>query len=321
MNNSDPRKIDYDRGEKVMLNLEALSHVITKTSRVCFDSSRWVSSSGECFESFDARKKQYHYAPYLDDSFSSVFPQEGLIAWHFTKLMYALEPALHSSLISTRLEKFPAEVLDRLPFPVFFLFNAIDMMPRAGIKTIGAIVALLKKGELGISWLISCDGGPNDLRFFTVEIDTNMSLEEMIAYHETHKKEVPECEWDFWDGLFQHSIRMLPCIFYLASEKPDIRVHERGSFIHGEKPEPKKTKKGMRFFVAESPSMMVIGEKIGAKIAEALESQAREIREGEIAPHIRRAHWHLYWVGKGRKEPRLLFLPPTLVNADEIGTE
>lgn len=320
MNNSDPRKIDYDPGEKAVLNVDALSLLITKNSKVCFDKSRWANSPGGPFQSFDDRKKQYRYAQYIDDSFPSAFPEEGLIAWHFTKMMYAIEPALHSSLIRTKLEKFPAEILDRLPFPVFFLFNAIDMMPRAGIKTIGAIIALLNKGKLGISWLISCDGGPNDMRFFTIELDTNMSLDEMIACHHTRQKGVPDYELDFWDGLFQHSIRMLPCIFYLAAEKPDIRVHDRGSFIHGEKPEPKKTKKGMRFFVAESPSMMLVGEKTGAKIreAEALESEARE---GEIAPHIRRAHWHLYWVGKGRKEPRLLFLPPTLVNADEIGAE
>jgi hypothetical protein len=57
---------------------------------------------------------------------------------------------------------------------------------------------------------------------------------------------------------------------------------------------------------------------------------AREKREREpsaptgrrVAPHVRRAHWHLYWVGEGsrkdpsRAKPVLRWVPATLVNRD-----
>jgi hypothetical protein len=33
-----------------------------------------------------------------------------------------------------------------------------------------------------------------------------------------------------------------------------------------------------------------------------------------LKPHIRRAHWHLFWAGKGRGEPRVKWLPPIPVN-------
>jgi len=32
-------------------------------------------------------------------------------------------------------------------------------------------------------------------------------------------------------------------------------------------------------------------------------------------PHVRRAHWHLYWTGKGRKIPKIRWVAPCLVNA------
>lgn len=35
-------------------------------------------------------------------------------------------------------------------------------------------------------------------------------------------------------------------------------------------------------------------------------------------PHWRKAHWHYYWCGKGKKELRLKFLLPILVNGDRV---
>ena len=36
-------------------------------------------------------------------------------------------------------------------------------------------------------------------------------------------------------------------------------------------------------------------------------------------PHLRQGHWHLYWTGKGRTTPKMNFVHPCLVNADEVG--
>lgn len=41
-----------------------------------------------------------------------------------------------------------------------------------------------------------------------------------------------------------------------------------------------------------------------------------------MAPHVRRAHWHLYWVGEGARKnpekarPLLKWVPATLVNRE-----
>jgi len=36
-------------------------------------------------------------------------------------------------------------------------------------------------------------------------------------------------------------------------------------------------------------------------------------------PHLRAGHWHLYWTGRGRTTPKMNFVHPCLVNADEVG--
>lgn len=36
-----------------------------------------------------------------------------------------------------------------------------------------------------------------------------------------------------------------------------------------------------------------------------------------MRPHTRKAHWHHYWVGKGRKELVLRWIAPTVVGTGE----
>ncbi|MCL6568684.1 MAG: hypothetical protein K6T35_07350, partial [Meiothermus silvanus] len=46
-----------------------------------------------------------------------------------------------------------------------------------------------------------------------------------------------------------------------------------------------------------------------------------------ITPHVRRAHWHLYWTGEGSRKdpskarPRVRWIEPTLVGAERMEGE
>jgi hypothetical protein len=54
-------------------------------------------------------------------------------------------------------------------------------------------------------------------------------------------------------------------------------------------------------------------------------AEAKRMTQGsssEKSAHVRRAHWHGYWVGKGRKDYRLNWVHPMLVGRrsdDEAG--
>jgi hypothetical protein len=86
-----------------------------------------------------------------------------------------------------------------------------------------------------------------------------------------------------------------------------------------------RLKGGRKVFPPQEPLVIPTGWRWGKALR-----LARERREWEpsaptgrrVAPHVRRAHWHLYWVGEGsrkdpaRAKPLLRWVPATLVNRD-----
>jgi hypothetical protein len=81
-------------------------------------------------------------------------------------------------------------------------------------------------------------------------------------------------------------------------------------------PSPKRTKKDWRLFPAAKPRVWNLGKKTGDSIRQAADSV--HVGPGKKAPHIRRAHWHNYWVGSGDdKMIKVKWLPPMLVAMPE----
>jgi hypothetical protein len=88
-----------------------------------------------------------------------------------------------------------------------------------------------------------------------------------------------------------------------------------------------KTKKGLRLFPPERPTPWEVGYRLGAALRRGMaEQEPAASPSGSHAgprPHIRRAHWHSYWVGqKSEPEARsvvLKWLPPIPVNVQDVG--
>lgn len=81
-------------------------------------------------------------------------------------------------------------------------------------------------------------------------------------------------------------------------------------------PQPKRVKGGWRTFPPSKTTTYHVGTAIGAALRAAYQQQ--EIAAGgySVRPHVRRAHWHTYWVGSGMdKKAVLRWLSPILVNS------
>jgi len=82
----------------------------------------------------------------------------------------------------------------------------------------------------------------------------------------------------------------LSLLLYLCSDESDMKG-PRASVP--QRPKAKKTRKGLRLFPAEKPTIWHVGETVGQML--------REARSGVSTsgfsprPHIRRPHWHGYW--------------------------
>jgi hypothetical protein len=117
---------------------------------------------------------------------------------------------------------------------------------------------------------------------------------------------------------------LVSLVLYLCSQAAEIKGAGAGKRIPT-RPKPEKTKKGLRIFAPDQTSRWEVGYRLGAALRQALSEHGPVEQTGTHAsprPHIRRAHWHSFWVGKkdqpDARSVTLKWLPPILVNVTEV---
>lgn len=118
---------------------------------------------------------------------------------------------------------------------------------------------------------------------------------------------------------------LISLVLYLCSINSDIRG-PGGTDRLPTRPRPQKTKKGLRLFAPDNPALWDVGYRLGAALGRARQ-QATSSSPGagthaSPEPHIRRAHWHAYWMGS-RSQPDVRrrvakWLPPIPVGVKDI---
>jgi hypothetical protein len=119
---------------------------------------------------------------------------------------------------------------------------------------------------------------------------------------------------------------LVSLVLYLCSQAAEVR-NGSGSDQRPARPQPVKTKKGLRLFPPERPTPWEVGYRLGASLRTALSGHASGVgpsgNHASPRPHVRRAHWHSFWVGqKSQPEARsvvLKWLPPIPVNVQDAG--
>lgn len=115
---------------------------------------------------------------------------------------------------------------------------------------------------------------------------------------------------------------LLSVILYLCSANAEIvsngRAHRRA------RPAPRRLRNGeMRWVAAPEATIWATGTRLGAALQRARErTNAEQSGDGVpgVVPHIRRAHWHAYWLGSFESAERhreVRWLTPIPVNLDE----
>ncbi len=151
----------------------------------------------------------------------------------------------------------------------------------------------------------------------------NLILQEVRHYFSSPHKE------GLHDEIVRSYHKLLSLAFnltlYLTQEEPDLG--------NVQPPKPKALGEREKFTPAHIPSQPVVvpvgwrwGEAVRRyrKVIETVRGNEEEyLPSGKrVSPHIRRAHWHLYWTGKGiRKDPSkavpvVKWVPATVVNLD-----
>jgi hypothetical protein len=120
---------------------------------------------------------------------------------------------------------------------------------------------------------------------------------------------------------------------YLCAQAAELH-DAQGQRRRPTRPQPTKTKHGLRLFPPAQPTMWDVAYRLGAALrrAQQVAQEQQEVPTVEAAEHtprqaprahLRRAHWHTYWVGAGsRKDPstaqaQVRWLPPIPVGLPE----
>ncbi len=255
-----------------------------------------------------------------------------LAAWRMGMSIYRFDPTLAQSLVATPVDKLPVKAFYHLPEWCVY----IEAPPGLSPDIIGFFAHLeyvyykesaslhliyIKRGEPGTPLYTDTMALPLD--YTTIEESVLAAQTRSAEYSALHGLTMTyphDQARKIAQGESRYALpACLNLILYLCADEADF-----GDRARPRNPEPTKTKKGMKLFPASAPRYWSVGQTLGEKLREAVRLRNEDAGERSgPSPHLRRAHWHSYWVGKGRKDIRVRWLHPILVgiNAGAIAPD
>jgi hypothetical protein len=261
-----------------------------------------------------------------------------LASWRVTKGIYRFHPELFQAVWATPLEgNLPKELLYRLP--EWCVYLETPGQDYQGRKLRGFFAHLEhdvnnRKSELRLL-LDVISGGEDFLEPVIMILTGYHTLQQSLdAMRESGRVnaakfgvKLPGFSEEEWSQYSKAVEPLVSLVLYLCSIGSDVR-DGTGSNRVPMRPKPTKTKRGQRLFPAEKHATWEVGYRIGAALRQAREQEASESVDAGTGdkvkagprPHIRRAHWHSYWLGprKDRKKQQIVtrWLPPIPVKVD-----
>lgn len=252
--------------------------------------------------------------------------------WQKHKVVYDFNPAFLDALYQTEDAPIHLDLLRRLPYDSCFL-NAPYKAEDDDIWYQGAFVtAEIHETECHILtvYMARRDDGAIGCWQSGLWIHEGQTIEEAITNAVTGYGEVVyEMDSDSAHSTLpnnpeQEELRIRMChanlhraiqaLYYLSAENADVKAY---------KPTP-KNKRPKRFSgLPLNLKAAGVGMREGIAFEELLRRERearpkstarRAARINVVRTHVRRAHWHHYWVGEGRARLVLKWLAPTIVN-------
>ncbi len=254
-------------------------------------------------------------------------------AWRLTKGAYLFDPLVWEELRDTPVHKLPVALLERLPeqaplllFPepiqvADFQFDAAhvyfdyDPRPPAHLELRFLCWNRFEGGHQPINLILDLDGEDlEDCLRKTLERSPSLP-DDPLAQQKRLNAEPPR----------QLYAPLISAALYLCQAEPDLSQAPRTP------PAAPLSPRGFkRVRTPDKPHLIATGWRWGAAIRAAREARTHPTGEGSgrsVTPHVRRAHWHLYWVGEGSRkdrskaQARLRWVPATLVGRDFLERE
>lgn len=249
-----------------------------------------------------------------------------LAAWRVGQGIYRIDPTLYRALVDTPVDgDLPHELLHHLPeWCVYIETPGIDYL---GEPLAGAFVHLewdANDGREELRLLLDLPRGLVPLPMHLGPWGLAESLRRMVAEAARQGQAAglslpPAGPAD--QALVAALEPLVSLVLYLCSAAADYGPQRPAM------PRPTRTKEGWRLFPPDRPRVWEPGARLGAALRAAY--HAHETAGGDPAGpragprgHVRRAHWHGYWIGPRDSPGRRLdlrWLPPIPVALDDPG--
>lgn len=227
-------------------------------------------------------------------------------AWRLTKDVVRLDETVKEAILATPLTgNLPVDLFFRMPAWCMY----VEFMTP---EYLGFFFALEKaeEPELRIWWVER-----ESLEFVGTPVRLgNWTLQEALEKAEKYAYQYTGFSGKYESRYLTEAINI---IVYLCAENAE---YTQGSALPS-RPQPKKTKRGIRFFPADKPRIWHVGKQLG----ERLRAEFKRVGGNKgRRPHIRRAHWHGYWTGPKAAEQRdfiVKWIPPVFVGGNVDDSE
>jgi hypothetical protein len=261
-------------------------------------------------------------------------------AWREHKTIYDIDSRLMDALVSTAIpDSFSSDILEQLPLNCPYI-----ALPRNDLNVIGLFITPITAASpvhgRGYLILIAYDAedGMTDLESRYVVVKSDISFVGMLDRASSDKPYAGHGDYiaestsyaiigTDEDAVASDDLTSLiaPILLYVCSA--DIDIEPRATR------DSRRARQRKRMGLVD-PQVFDIGYRIGATIHslrnieeadgwdEALESGGHIPTGQTKRPHIRRAHWHTYWIGR-RSHPSerkriIKWIAPTIVNENEL---
>ena len=237
--------------------------------------------------------------------------------WLKYKQCYTIAPVLAEDLFTMTDLSFPVDSL-KLPFPALYLdLENLNMPPVRGIQTLGIFFVLEEvpyRNDTVASYcsVVILGSGNSGYQYSGITFD----------FYAEHMETTLEDEIEKLTPGFPESRALIEKAFlfaaYLSAAEPEVTVnpvHER-IYQPSEKPKYSSIRKwdvGVRY----------MKERQKRNSDQTTELSSSSVNRKSPLPHIRRAHWHIYRTGPGRKEVHVKWIAHVTVGikrVDELPT-
>jgi hypothetical protein len=228
-----------------------------------------------------------------------------LAAWRLSQGIYRFDPEIYEEVASTPLAReLPSDLLLRLPeWCVYVEAREPDQPALRGLWA--CLESDVNDGSRELRMVMDFDG--SDPLCLPLHIVPNATLEQCLedtmehtaiqAIQHGHAPPSEQVVVDYRETgrqMRSQVARLANLVLYLCADAPDLDRQPMRA-------EPRKTKRGPRWFPAERPSQIEVGARTARWLREA-RARVQALPPGEergpVTPHIRRAHWHGFWSGQ-----------------------